>query len=349
MVGVGTIGTIRARILRETAGVDHLYLVDTDRDRLDAARTVTGADGAFKSLDAALDQRGVAGVVISTTETDHLAPTQIALDRGLPVLVEKPLAILPDEAQAMVAKAESTGSDLRVGFTQRFRRRYSGTKEMIDGGRLGKLTSMHGRIAITRAIAETVVLRTNTTTPSVNTMTYIVDLLLWYANGDRPRSVYAQHSRGELAARYGVVDATSAIVTFDSGLVASISASWEPPRSAPANVASMSMELNGIDGMVTIMDNHSDHVLVTNNAMPSAYPPHALANTVFGGSAMPGERLAGIFLGPMKDETLAWWSAVRRGAPAVALADGAHGLDVLNLCRAVDNSATTGMVEVIGL
>lgn len=339
VIGAGTIGTLRARLARANPHVDFLAVCDVDAERRDALASLCEADVVEADARAAIDRPEVRAVVVATSEQDHFAPTMAAIEAGKPVLVEKPFTIDEGEGAELVRAAEERGVPLRVGFTQRFRRRYQSAKQHLLDGYFGDLTTVTAKIYITRAVAEAVIRRAPTTTPSINTLNYSVDLLLWYAQGQRPVRVYAAHSRGEIFERYGAPDGTWAVVTFDGGLVANLGVSWEPPRQHPAYVASMEVELFGRDGMLGIADDHRDQLLVSTQPIPSPYPPHAEMHAALIGSAMPGDWALGRFFGPMRDETDAFLDGAASGEMPAALPDGRHGLDVLRLTRAIDASA----------
>lgn len=344
VIGAGTIGSLRARILSANPVVDFVVICDIDNERREKLAALIAAEANYADAEEAVKHPGVQAVVVATTESGHFAPSMAAINAGKPVLVEKPFTIDDGEGGKLIEAANSAGVPMFVGFTQRFRRRYQSAKQSILDGYIGDISTITAKIAITRAVAEAVITRAPTTTPSINTLNYSVDLLLWYAEGQKPISVYARHSSGEIRERFNAPDGTRAIVEFDGGLIATLDVSWEPPTRHPANVASMGVEIMGRKGMLSISDNHSDQVLVSDVAVPSPYPPHAESHVAFVGSAMPGTWALGRFFGPMKDETEAFLDCVISGNAPPALPTGPHGLNVLRLTRAIDESAATGEV-----
>ena len=77
-------------------------------------------------------------VVIVTSNKTHYDMTMKALDAGLHVLCEKPLAMNVTEANAMVKKVEQTGLKCLVPFTYRFMPAERYLKQLIDDGYIGK-------------------------------------------------------------------------------------------------------------------------------------------------------------------------------------------------------------------
>jgi predicted dehydrogenase len=118
VVGVGYLGRHHARILSDTAGVELVAIVDSNEPR---AREIAAGCGARPLSDvAALDDLGVDAVTVATPTVSHHAIARRLLERGVPVLVEKPLARTLDEADDLIAAAARAGVPLAVGHTERF-------------------------------------------------------------------------------------------------------------------------------------------------------------------------------------------------------------------------------------
>ncbi len=117
VVGVGHLGKHHARIL---GGLDDVELVGVaDRD-LERARAIASEFGGEALADAASLLGRVDAVTIAAPTEAHHDLARLFLERGVPTLVEKPLARTLAEADALVALAEATGTPLGVGHTERF-------------------------------------------------------------------------------------------------------------------------------------------------------------------------------------------------------------------------------------
>lgn len=117
VIGVGHLGRHHARLLAGMPGVDLVAVVD-----LDAERARTSAHGP--ATDALTDHRALFGkvdlVTVAVPTIDHLSVSVDFLERGVHVLVEKPMACTLDEADRMLAAAAASGATLGVGHTERF-------------------------------------------------------------------------------------------------------------------------------------------------------------------------------------------------------------------------------------
>lgn len=70
------------------------------------------------------------------------APVSIdALNNGLHVLCEKPMATSQEEADAMIEAAKKNGKKLMIGHNQRFVRSHQLAKQIIESGAIGKIYS----------------------------------------------------------------------------------------------------------------------------------------------------------------------------------------------------------------
>jgi predicted dehydrogenase len=89
--------------------------------------------------------------IIASDEHLHVDPVMCAVEHGLPMLIEKPLA-MKDSARVLEA-IERAGLDAVVGYTQRFRRRWLAAKEKCRTGALGDVTLVTSRAFMNRLVA----------------------------------------------------------------------------------------------------------------------------------------------------------------------------------------------------
>jgi predicted dehydrogenase len=117
VVGVGHLGRHHARILSEMPGVELTAVVDTNRERVQqiAGERRTTAYGDWREV---LD--GVDAVTIAVPTEQHLAIATPFLERGVHVLVEKPMTATTADADRMLDLARQSGAVLAVGHTERF-------------------------------------------------------------------------------------------------------------------------------------------------------------------------------------------------------------------------------------
>ena len=118
VVGIGHLGRHHARILGGLPGVTLVAAVDVVRERADAA--VVSIPGARAVSDASEILGDVDAVVVAVPTVGHLAVARLFLERGIHVLIEKPIAVSVAEADALVELAASHGATLAIGHSERF-------------------------------------------------------------------------------------------------------------------------------------------------------------------------------------------------------------------------------------
>ncbi len=120
-----------------------LLVASRDAARARAFARAFGAAAALGSYeDAVRDPRAV-GAIVCTPHDRHLADALLALDAGLHVLVEKPLAPTLDHADRMIAAAAAAGRILMVAENFHFMPAFRHVRGVIASGRLGELRELH--------------------------------------------------------------------------------------------------------------------------------------------------------------------------------------------------------------
>jgi len=116
-------------------------------ERVERVRAVS-ANPDFRSFtdgEALLGAGNLADVlVIATQDHGHFAPCRRALELGYHVLLEKPIATRIEQVLEIERVAARTGRRVMVCFVLRFAAFYRKVKEIIDTGKLGKLTGIQG-------------------------------------------------------------------------------------------------------------------------------------------------------------------------------------------------------------
>ncbi len=117
VVGAGHLGRIHARI---AAGLEEIELVAI-ADPVEAQRTSVAQETGTRAV---ADYRELVGeieaAIIATPTTYHHAIGIELLGCGVPLLIEKPIALTGAEANELVALARQKGVTLQVGHVERF-------------------------------------------------------------------------------------------------------------------------------------------------------------------------------------------------------------------------------------
>ena len=117
VIGVGHLGRHHVRLAASTPGVQCVAAVDVLADRATAAAGAAGCEALtdYRALFGRVD-----AVVVAVPTEAHLRVAREFLERGVHVLVEKPMAASLADADEMIAVAARSGAVLAVGQTERF-------------------------------------------------------------------------------------------------------------------------------------------------------------------------------------------------------------------------------------
>jgi myo-inositol 2-dehydrogenase / D-chiro-inositol 1-dehydrogenase len=283
----------------------------------------------------------VNAVIIATDEHLHVDPIMAAVERGIPMLIEKPLATDLAESARVLGAIESAKIDAVVGYTQRFRRKWLSAKEKVRVGALGDVTLVTSRAFMNRLVAIDNYKRTDdpsTISPMVISGTHALDIVMWYMEAKTPVEVYARSIDKVLGPEYGGIDATAGMIMFSDGSVYHLNISWALPVTWPGAVSSLEVGLNGTHGVITIDDTHRDIVMAVSAPQAEGYAPDKSRLVDFLGSYPPGDMALGELRGPMREETDSWLGRISLGLPTQA-ATAAEAHRNLMLTKALDLSA----------
>ncbi|MEJ2289433.1 MAG: Gfo/Idh/MocA family oxidoreductase [Deinococcales bacterium] len=99
------------------------------------------ADRRFASASEMLENApALEAVIVASPDPAHVTPTLEALDRGLALLLEKPIA--PDLEGVRAVERAGAGGDVTVGHVLRYTPFFRAIKELVDAGRLGRLVAV---------------------------------------------------------------------------------------------------------------------------------------------------------------------------------------------------------------
>ena len=341
IVGAGRVGLFRGEVAARHPQVDFIGLAEIKRERAKLVAERIGADFVTADYRELLARPEVTAAVIATDEHLHVGPVLAAVERGLALLIEKPLATEFAESERVLRAIQKSGVDVLVGYTQRFRRRWLTAKEKVRTGQLGDVTLVTSRAFMNRLVAIDNYQRTNdpdSISPMVISGTHALDIVMWLMEAKRPVEIYARSIDKALGPLCHGIDATAGVITFEDGSLYHASISWALPVVWPAAVYSLDVGIVGTEGVLTIDDTHRDVVLATTAAQGEGYLPDASRRVDFLGSYPPGDVALGELRGPMRDETEAWLNRLSLGLPTQhATAAEAH--DRLMLTKAFDLSA----------
>jgi len=217
VIGCGAFGQHHVRNFSEMPDIELVGVADIDEARLSIMKERFGVFGHTdyeKLLKCNLD-----AVTIAVPTTLHKKAALTALEKGVHILVEKPIASTVEEATAMIAKAEKEGLKLMVGHVTRFDPTIMRLKTMIDKGELGQLVSLSAK-------------RVGPYHPRIRDVGIIIDLgvhdidIISYLYGEHAQKVAAVAGR----TIHTFEDYASILLTFGSNKPGLIDTNWLSPH-----------------------------------------------------------------------------------------------------------------------
>jgi predicted dehydrogenase len=117
VIGVGYLGRFHAGKYAELEAAELIGVVDLDRKKAEEIASKFNTR-PYTSYEDILDRVDAVSIV-TPTET-HYEIGSTFLSRGIDVLIEKPVTVTVDEAEALIKESERTGAILQVGHLERF-------------------------------------------------------------------------------------------------------------------------------------------------------------------------------------------------------------------------------------
>ena len=141
-LGTGGRGTYVMRQAKEFGNVEIVALADINKLRLEEARQQLTSPNAALLGDyrAVLDRKDVDAVVIGSPDHWHVPMLTAAVKAGKDAYCEKPLTHSVDEGEAIKKVVEASDRVVQIGYQQRSYRHFQEARQLIESGRIGKVT-----------------------------------------------------------------------------------------------------------------------------------------------------------------------------------------------------------------
>jgi len=206
VIGVGHLGSLHAKMLKDMPGVSLAGVFDTDAVKAGSVAAQYSTVAA-ESLDALLEVTDA--VTIATSTSAHYLVASRALESGRHVFLEKPITQTIPEADALCRSAAARGLLIQVGHIERFNpailalEKYTIAPMFVESHRLAQFNPRGTDVAVV-----------------LDLMIHDIDLILSFVRSP-VRSVEASG----VAVVSDTVDIANARIQFENGCVANVTAS----------------------------------------------------------------------------------------------------------------------------
>ena len=219
VIGLGYWGPNLVRNFSELPGSEVTVLCDVDPDRLKKVSSRYPLAYATANVDEVLNPKRVDAVVIATPTRTHYSLARKALENGLHVFTEKPMATSVRECEELIRLSKENGRTLFVGHIFLYNASVLKLKEYVRGGELGNICY----ICSSR-------LNLGPVRSDVNALwdlaTHDISILLHLVESD-PVSVNCQ---GLAYLNRRIRDVCTVTIHFENGCMAILHASWLDPN-----------------------------------------------------------------------------------------------------------------------
>src|SRR5262245_32108067 len=149
IIGVGWYaGTELIPKLRATGRVEIVAITRRSAERLAVAQQELKVREAYTDWREMLEKSAIDAVVIAAPPNAHAEPTLAALDRGLHVFVEKPMALASADAQRMVEAAARADRIVMVGYNARGMGSWRTIQRLLSKGAIGTIRQVSVRACV---------------------------------------------------------------------------------------------------------------------------------------------------------------------------------------------------------
>ncbi len=322
LVGLGAMGRNHLRVLSDLEGVHLAAVCDQDANAVENASHRHSIPG-YVSVDEMLDRERLQAIVIAVPTRFHEKVGLAALDRGLHVFVEKPIASNLDEGRALVSAAKRAGRALAVGHIERFNPAVRELQRRMSAGEAGRIYQLQARrVGPFPARVRDVGVVIDLATHDLDIMHHIAASDVHRLYAETEQRIHTDHE-----------DILNALLKFDSGVLGVLQVNWLTPTKI------RELSVLGERGMFVCNYLTQELTYFRNADMPAGSDAEAHPRAVTQGEAVTFPIAQAE---PLRLELDSFVQAVRGERPVEV--DGEAGLRALHLAQAVVASATDARV-----
>lgn len=260
VVGFGKMGMLHGALLNSMKGVEVVGIADSSVFVLNAFKSVMPNIKYYKSYQKMIDESNLDAVIVATPTFSHIPIAAYAADRGVAVLIEKPLSNSLEEAEELKRLVEEKGIVSAVGFSSRYIPSFSKAKEILDGGRIGKVFKVNSCVYIADVFSPQKGWRYQKDISGggavIDVGVHLLDLLYWYFGE-------AEAVEAKIASKFSlhVEDEANAEITFKNGIKADFECSWSREGYRKLYIK---IDIEGDKGILSITDQNLKLLIFSN-------------------------------------------------------------------------------------
>ena len=325
VIGAGAMGRNHLRVLNDLHGVELAALADADEATAQRAARPYGVPPYTNYLEL-LDREKPDAVVIAVPTIMHRDVALAAIERGVHLLVEKPIAYTVEEGQEIIDAANKAGVVLTVGHVERYNPAVLELHKRLQAGELGRVFQIHAR-------------RLGPFPPRVRDVGVVIDLashdvdIMRFLTGSEVTRIYAETAR---RIHTDHEDLLSGLLRFEDNSIGVLDINWLTPTKI------RELMVTGEKGMFLVNYLTQDLYFYENNYIKTDWDTISNISGVSEGDMI---RLRIDKAEPLKVELDHFVRAVQ--GEQVPLVSGEDGLATLRIARGLVEAGISGKVEKV--
>jgi UDP-N-acetylglucosamine 3-dehydrogenase len=218
VIGAGSMGRNHARVYAQLESIRFVAVSDPDESAL--ARVVrTSRARPYTDYRELLDRHRPDLVSIAVPTQLHAEIACDVMQRGIHVLVEKPLALNRHEGERMIETAAENNVNLAVGHVERFNPAIAEIKRRLDDQELGRIFQLHARrVSPFPLRVQDVGVVLDLATHDIDVMRYLIGSPIERLYAETERKAHQRHE-----------DLLSGVLRFKNGVVGVLDVNWLTP------------------------------------------------------------------------------------------------------------------------
>ncbi len=260
IIGTGWIAEAHIEALKQMEDIEIVAAADLIPGKAEKFMKRYGVEGVrfYPSHKELLDNEELDAVSICTYNRTHAECAIYALEKGVNVLLEKPMCVTTEEAVEIVRAEKKSGKILSIGFQPRMDNNMKMIKKIVDSGVLGKIYYIQTGGGRRRGIPNSTFIEDKTA--GIGAMgdigCYSLDMVLHAIGYPEPLTASGYTSNyfgtnplynGKDAARFDVEDFAAAFVRLEGDIILDFRISWAMHLNTPGDTVIL-----GTDGALRI-------------------------------------------------------------------------------------------------
>ncbi|MBE6758158.1 MAG: Gfo/Idh/MocA family oxidoreductase [Ruminococcaceae bacterium] len=256
IIGTGWIAEAHVQAIKEMPDAVIVAGADLIEGKAEAFFEKWGVPGVrcYPDHKSMIDNEELDCVCVCTYNKTHAECTIYALEHGLHVMLEKPMCVTQEEAEAIIKAEKKSGKILTVGFQPRMDANMQKIKEIVQSGELGKIYYMQTGGGRRRGIPGKTFIEEKTAGVGAlgDIGCYSLDVVLNAIGYPKPLTVSGYKSKyfgtdpktvGAVdAARFDVDDFAAAFVRLEGDIILDFRISWAMNMNTPGDTIILGTE-----------------------------------------------------------------------------------------------------------